>query len=231
MDSVVWKNITAARQSASLHVYQNPCDTWIWTASPHGLFTLTSAWNIERSPAPIFNLAEVIWYSWYNPKMSCCTLRAIHDRLPTTARLKHFQIVDNDACVLCDTGNETINHLYFVCPYSSYIWTICKLKLGMNSLATTLCEKASNIKLKFKKRNKCYFLSRLVLCGAVWHLWQERNRRIFQYQKMCKILLFRRLYDDIHLMLKTCHWKEPDDDNELIILSNWSQQFRTWNLN
>ena len=90
MDSVVWKNITAARQSASLHMYQNPCDTWIWTASPHGLFTLTLAWNIVRSPDPIFNLAEVIWFAGNNPKISYCTLGAIHDRLHTTARLKQF---------------------------------------------------------------------------------------------------------------------------------------------
>ena len=93
----------------------------------------------------------------HNPKISCCTLRAIYNRLPTTTRLKQFQIIAMDTSVLCDIEAETNAHLYFSCPYSSYIWTLCRLKLGLNSLAKTLHEEASSIKLNFKKRNKCYF--------------------------------------------------------------------------
>jgi len=35
-------------------------------------------------------------------------------------------------------------------------------------------------------------------------------------------MLFRRLYEDIHLLLRTCHRKDRDDITELSILSNWS---------
>jgi len=40
------------------------------------------------------------------------------------------------------------------------------------------------IKATFKRRNKCFVLARLEMCEAVWHLWQERNRRIFQQQML-----------------------------------------------
>ena len=40
-------------------------------------------------------------------------------------------------------------------------------------------EEAKGIKAKLKKRNKLYKLSR-VLLAVDWHVWQERNRRIFK---------------------------------------------------
>ena len=106
--------------------------------------------------------------------------------------------------------------------YSSYIWTLCKLKLGIISPVQNLNEEAASIKLKFKNKDKCYYLARLVLCGAVWHIWHERNRRIFQQQQMSKIMLFRRMYEDIHFTLKNCKWKDPVDVFAINILSNWS---------
>ena len=150
------------------------------TTSPNGQFALKTALNIVRTPSTKFNLANIIWFPGHVPNMSCCTLRAIHERLPTTARLKQFQIVASDTCTLCDTGTETINHLFFACPYSSYIWTLCKMKLRIISTPQNLVEEAASIKMKFQSKGKCYYLTRLVLCGAIWHIWRERNRKIFQ---------------------------------------------------
>ena len=67
MNSFVWKNSTVARQVASVHMYQNSSDKWLWLASPNCLFSLTSSWNIARPYAPLFDLAEVIWFPYHNP--------------------------------------------------------------------------------------------------------------------------------------------------------------------
>jgi len=107
----VRKNIIAAPQLASLHMYENPSDIWIWTASPNGTFTLSSAWNIVRLHGPSFDFVDVLWFPGHIPKMSCCILGAIHDKLPTSARLKHFNVVPHDTCVLCNSETETTSHL------------------------------------------------------------------------------------------------------------------------
>jgi len=48
------------------------------------------------------------------------------------------------------------------------------------SRAQSLKEESESIKMKFKEKDKCYYLSRLVLSGAVWHLWQEETGEYFR---------------------------------------------------
>jgi len=59
---------------------------------------------------------------------------------------------------------------------------------------------------KFSKKNKAFVLSRLVLVAAVQNLWHERNRRIFENKELHKVMVFRRLYEDIYV-LQTCNRK------------------------
>jgi len=133
---------------------QNPSNSCSWTASPNGLFTLASAWTVVRSLAPIFPLADTIWFPGHTPKWFYCILRAMYDRLPTSTRLKKFLIVNTDTCALCDTGTKITNHLIFACPYAPYFRTLCKLKLGITSPSRELLEEAAKIKMKFKHIDK-----------------------------------------------------------------------------
>jgi len=96
------------------------------------------------------------------------------------------------------------------------------LKLGLdgNSIGT-LVDEARNIQMVFGNKNKLYMLSRLVLAGYTWHIWKERNERIFQKNQMSKVAVFRRLYEDILLLMRTCHWKIGSNSNTEAILSNW----------
>jgi len=154
--------------------------------------------------------------------MSSCILRALNDRLLTKKRLLRFQFVQNSDCVLCDAGIEDIDHIFFSCPFSSYVWFLCRLKLTMpadNQLK--LYQEALLIKNKFKQKTKVYQLSRLVLTAAVWQIWLERNRRVFQYKSLHKILVFRNLYEDISILLKTCNWKVGANPEHMSILLKW----------
>ncbi|XP_020258784.1 uncharacterized protein LOC109835211 [Asparagus officinalis] len=102
---------------------------------------------------------------------------------------------------------------------TAYIWKLCKLKLQMKITdVKDLKTEALEIQQKFKKKDNTYILARLALNATVWHIWQERNKRIFHDQKLHKIMVFRRIYEDINILLRTCNWKVGNSD----ILSNWS---------
>ena len=92
----------------------------------------------------------------------------------------------------------------------------------------TLHIEASIIMSKFSLMTIYYVLSRLVLAATVWHLWQERNRRVIQQTKMHKIMLFRRLYEDILVLLQTCHWKVSSSNHEQEILRFSVTGHRNW---
>ena len=114
--------------------------------------------------------------------MSACLLRALLDKLLITDKLKQFGIIDQDCCVPCNEDAETTQHLFFTCSYTSYIWTLCKLQLPQQHGSRHT--DAEVIKSRFGARTKTYVLARMVLTAAVWHVWQERNRRTFQKEQM-----------------------------------------------
>jgi len=80
----------------------------------------------------VFDLAPVAWAPHSSPRMVCCLLRTLCNRLLTRNRLWNFEVIDQDVRAPCNLATKTSEHLFFSCPYSAYIWAICKLKWWMN---------------------------------------------------------------------------------------------------
>ena len=97
------------------------------------------------------------------------------------------------------------------------------LKMGCSSRTSfgSINDEAAAMQQKFKRKNKLFVLSRLVLAGATWLIWKERNNRVFQKISSSKVEVVRRLYEDILVLLRTCHWKTGNDANSKVILNNW----------
>jgi len=51
-------------------------------------------------------------------------------------------------------------------------------------------------KLKGKKM-KIVALAKGAFVATAWHMWKERNSRVFQNQPMHKIMVFRAIYEDL----------------------------------
>jgi len=173
-------------------------DTWRWKCTTTCNFSFATAWELVRGAGIKFDLADIVLYPFNSPKMSMCLLRAMKGKLLTRAFLKSIRITDNEQCALCSSGQENIQHLSFQCPYSAYIWTLCRLKLGIPGPIRTLQEGANLLKEKFNKKCKSSILAKLTFAAAVWHIWKERNHRIFQLQENHKTMVFRRLYEDVN---------------------------------
>jgi len=181
-------------------------DTWGWgflvlgCCSQQGEFSFNSAWEVVREHHPQFPPYSLIWNPYSSPKMSTCTLRAIHDKLLTRTRLESFQTIQGNGCVLCESAAGSEEHAFPV-----HILPISRLYVSLNWNWTLIFQ---NLKLRLKTyskdlkgRNK---ESALAFTSAIWHIWHERNSRIFNHQK--KEMVFRRLYEDINILLKTSHW-------------------------
>ena len=118
--------------------------------------------------------------------MSICLLRALQNKLLTRDFLKVIGVTETDQCVLCHLGLESVEHLFL---NTAYVWTLCKLKLGLSGQIGSLQEEAHLIQDKFKDKTKSTVLEKLSLAASVWHIWRERNNRIFQQQQSHKIMV------------------------------------------
>jgi hypothetical protein len=70
---------------------------------------------------------QIIWKSKCTPRIKFFTWLILVDRLNTKTMLRRRNIGDrqDDNCVLCSTGEEeTIEHLFFSCPFESLCWCV-----------------------------------------------------------------------------------------------------------
>jgi len=83
---------------------------------------------------------------------------------------KSIAIADTETCVLY-TGQESIQHLFFACPFSAFLWSLCRLKLGLSgSPIGSLQDEALMLQSKFKKKTKSTILANLTLVAVTWHI-------------------------------------------------------------
>ena len=159
----VWHHI---RQRAVPDIRAQETDTWCWSLTKTGDFTFSSVWNLVRDHGEKFPFFNLIWYPNHSPKMSLCLLRALKVKLPTRSFLKSHNIIDRtDTCTLCNQSSESLQHLFFDCPFSSYIWSLCKLKLGITDVTMVSFQmEADKLQKHFKKKKiKAYFPSQNLL--------------------------------------------------------------------
>jgi len=122
-------------------------------------------------------------------------------------RHKKLGITDIGRCVLCNNSQESSQHLFFQCSFSAYLWSLCRLKLGLKGDGIdSLQEAAALILVKLSTKTKTAILAKLAFQATVWHIWKEQNLRVFQAQEQHKVVALRRLHDDIRLLLWTCNW-------------------------
>jgi len=93
---------------------------------------------------------------------------------------------------------ETQQHLLFTCSLSKQIW-----QKMLSWLLITRSSIGWNEELKLVT---CHATSKYTMAGvyiiaaaaAVYHIWQERNHRIFQYKERTTAMISRLIIQDIH---------------------------------
>ena len=112
------------------------------------------------------------------------------------------------ACVMCDTSNlETSYHLFFTCQYANRVWatltlnTRIQIMIRGDSLEQTWARsEQKTIPLPRGAREKwaSYFMA------AVWHVWRQRNDKIFRGRAMPPEALALKIMEEAQLWLRYC---------------------------
>ncbi|KAJ9539130.1 hypothetical protein OSB04_031863 [Centaurea solstitialis] len=156
-----------------------------WMNSRHEprRFSVSEVWRSFigiQEEVPWFNIC---WFKGHIPKHSFCFWLALLDRLPTQQRLAAWNLNDGSLpCPLCNDIMDSRDHLFFQCTYSMAVWD--RLKDLMTARVMTLLHRQWH---PGETRKKCIFV------GAVYVIWNERNRRLFANSSMDPDVLFREL--------------------------------------
>lgn len=112
------------------------------------------------------------------PRHNFLTWLVMLNRCPTKDRLVSWGLQVDTLCVLCNSGQDARDHLFFECPFSFQIWNRMALRCGHHARPRWE-ETVNQLQLFQGSRNKRKLLL-LVWQATIYSIWKERNMRIHQ---------------------------------------------------
>ncbi|GAV67095.1 zf-RVT domain-containing protein [Cephalotus follicularis] len=124
-------------------------------------------------------LANLVWHPSRISKHAFCLWISILDAHRTREKLLPFGIIPSARCSFNCGDNESVEHLFFACPYSQLIW---QKVLGMCNIHRQILPWPLEIQwmvIHTRGNRHPHMIRKLAFGATVYHLWLERNRRSF----------------------------------------------------
>ncbi|KAJ0858656.1 putative reverse transcriptase zinc-binding domain-containing protein [Helianthus annuus] len=156
-------------------------DLWVWEPDKNGDFTVAAVKKWLRKDGIIRSKALMKWETWVPVKVNIFVWRMEIDRIPTRLALLRRKInIPNVSCPLCETVDESVQHLMVECGFTfgvwSKIWNWCRIN-GCSFYSVNDLLKMEGISFKSKWERK---VIRGVFMVTCWAIWKERNKKVFQ---------------------------------------------------
>ncbi|CAM8953600.1 unnamed protein product [Rhodiola kirilowii] len=163
-------------------------DRMVGTYSSDGLFSSNSlmkaALAIRSNKKKWENLPFQLWSGLAPPKVEMFIWRVFLDGLPSKVALQRRRILRREedlVCVLCNSEQETADHLLLHCRWSWNLWALCLSWWGscswvMPKSSRSLLESwtVEGVSRSHKRLWKTFGYA------IMWTIWEERNLRCFQ---------------------------------------------------
>ncbi|XP_021994946.1 uncharacterized protein LOC110891548 [Helianthus annuus] len=123
---------------------------------------------------------EFSWSKWVPNKCNIFMWRAFIDRLPTKMSLLRRNIlVDNQACVWCESSDETVEHILTGCGISTGVWNAitswCRI---LGSFIFHVKDLVNLHDYSGASGNRKFVIHGIIII-ACWRMWRARNEKVF----------------------------------------------------
>ena len=165
----------------------------LWWRDINGTFNeflVGVAWNGIRPREAEVVWASVVWFANCIPRHAFILGLVFKRKLKTQDVLRQWDVHGSNnlalLCPLCDLQQDSHEHLFFECMFSSQVWSSVKTKAGLHLVSDVWSSIVNGILPFANKRSINSVVARLVLAASVYYVWQERNSRLFKQKKKSK---------------------------------------------
>jgi hypothetical protein len=175
-------------------------DQIVWNLTASGKYSAASAYKVQFAGS--FSPVDYskLWRSKVQPKCKFFMWLWLRRRILTDDQLQTRKMNHGDICMLCDQEKETATHLILDCAYARVVWHLLAQWTGTDSLNIQRLQFATPGEWWRSKSNSLSRDELIVAIYAVWHIWKERCRRVFQNSEMPERQLLERIKDDILIL-------------------------------
>jgi hypothetical protein len=122
----------------------------------------------------------------------------LQDRVWAGAKLQLRGWENNYFCALCERNLETANHLFTECPYARNVWRLVALWSSHANLQPSCWSEQDDmeewfIALTAGGTKEAHSVAILTL----WHIWKERNARVFNIARSTEQAVLTRIKDEL----------------------------------
>jgi ribonuclease HI len=156
-----------------------------WGKKDGGEFNLKEVWHYMTDPDQddLAQHWDKLWNNPQWPKIKIFQWLILHNRILTWDNLRKRGFTGPSRCHLCQTQEETTNHLLDDCAYTAELWDWAASIFRQSdrirgNIAATIKLWRENYSDQ-EKVNLCWTLTPGMI---IWSIWKERNRRIFRNQ-------------------------------------------------
>lgn len=152
-----------------------------WCVEKSGVYSIRLGYEVLSKEATQGNWSKnLCWGKFVLPKAGAFAWTALHDRILTVDRLYRIDFSRPYRCVLCKNHEETSNHILVECDYAWDCWAHFYKKLNWHSLLPKGIKDIFSSWPQLCKESAMAGLWSEVPTMILWHLWRERNARIFK---------------------------------------------------
>ncbi|GJX74877.1 RNA-directed DNA polymerase, eukaryota, reverse transcriptase zinc-binding domain protein, partial [Tanacetum coccineum] len=142
----------------------------------------------------------VIWFSQNIPRQAFVLWMAIKKKLVTQDKLAIWYPGKIWKCLLCMLTEDSRNHLFFECEYSKEVWNNMQTMINTKDLKT-LDSSMLNFSNMPCTNSIWSIVRRLTIASTVYHIWKERNSRVFQKKERRPEILYQVIRDNVKCRL------------------------------
>ncbi|GAV92910.1 zf-RVT domain-containing protein, partial [Cephalotus follicularis] len=156
-------------------------------------FSTASAWKVIRRRSNVVPWHDVVWHPTRIPKHAFSLWLALRGAHRTKDKLLAMGVVQDAACVFHCGEIESLQHLFFQCPYSANVWRDI---LSMCNVVRPILSWSLEVQWMLahaKGKEFHHTIRKLAFAATIYHLWIERNRRCFRnhflpYQEIVQLV-------------------------------------------
>ncbi|XP_077228512.1 uncharacterized protein LOC143861469 [Tasmannia lanceolata] len=135
-------------------------------------------------------------------------------------------IVVDPTCPLCKSERESIDHLFFKCSYSAWLWKMILWRSGYHRhLLRSLVDEEEWIRLHSKGKGQASTALKLCFSSLIHNLWLERNQRTFENKSRHKRILLQAILSDISIRLNALMIKDKASPWNIASAINFKYKF------
>lgn len=154
-------------------------DVYLWKPDQHApsnLFSSSKTWLALNPTGATVPWHKSVWFKDRVPKHAFIAWVVAWNRLHTRDRLRRWGLSIPSVCVLCNTCDESRDHLFFECEYSNAIWRFFTSRAGLYP-PTQFMAALLWVNSATSSRNLSLII-KLIFQASIYLIWRERNSRI-----------------------------------------------------